>query len=72
MTRYKEYLRSKGFKLSCDYPILPDPDTWLDDVLVDLTCDYIAVTDIYVMGAFTVLIGRDGEIYYGDYDENEF
>lgn len=72
MTRYKEYLRSKGYKLGCDYPILPDPDTWLVEVLTDITEDYIAVTDIYAMGAFTVLIGKNGKAYVGDYDENEF
>lgn len=72
MTRYKKYLKSKGFKLECDYPIIPDPETYLTDVLVDITNEYIAVTDVYAMGAFTALIGRDGNIYYGDYDENEF
>ena len=74
MTRYKEYLRAKGYALECDYPILPDYENGIEGVRtsVDLDRRVIRIGICTVMGTFYDIVNTNGEIMGEPLDEDEF
>lgn len=64
MTRYKEYVREKGFKLEEDYPAIPWPignsHVTIQAVELVLTSKGIVVCEHYDTISTYMFIGRDG------------
>lgn len=74
MTRYKSYLREKGFKLECDYDYLPyDNGCEGVETHVDLTHNHITVTQVMIFGIFTSTVSTNGTIELlpdGDFEDD--
>ena len=66
MTKYKEYLSSKGVTLENDCPMLPmliaNTGVYLDGVITAVTDKGLLVRMITTAGIEEVLYGRDGKI----------
>lgn len=64
MTRYKKYVREKGFKLEEDYPAIPWPigngHVTIQAVELVLTSKGIVVCEHYDTISTYMFIGRDG------------
>lgn len=64
MTRFKKYVREKGFKLEEDYPVIPCPigngHVTIQAVELVLTSKGIVVCEYYNVDSTYMFIGRDG------------
>lgn len=69
MTRYKEYLRTKGFKLENDFECLPLYDSGLEGVKPEVMIHGLAVTYYYTSVSHTVYIDCHGNETQGSYHE---
>lgn len=61
MTRYKQYLRDKGFRLECDFPCMPFEHTETIETFIYGGTIRVRVYDVRV-GWYGYVIFRDGEI----------
>jgi hypothetical protein len=63
MTKYKKYLREKGFKLDIDYPFLPFGNPSLECVTTHVDCKNLCIKLInhYVVGDSIHIIDRYGQ-----------
>lgn len=68
MNRFKKYVKSKGVKLSCDYPWLPFEEKnyiFVEDCLVNKST--LQVVKYLNIGNVIITFNRDGTIDY-DFD----
>ena len=68
MTKFKEYLRSKGVKLRCDYEALPHQS--LKDIKTSVTCDCVMATAYFnTSETWSVAYNKRGErVAFNSYD----
>lgn len=63
MTRYKEYLRSAGFRLENDYPYMPYDSIETVNTYFDTKLNYIVVETYHVSAGWQrLLVGKYGEL----------
>ena len=68
MTKFKEYLRSKGVKLRCDYEALPHKA--LEDIKASAVCDCVMATAYFnTPETWSVAYNKRGEcVAFNSYD----
>lgn len=67
MTRYKKYVREKGYKLENDYEYLPyhsKHTPTLEGVRTKIENDKIVVLQFYVVGTSIITIDRFGNVEF--------
>ena len=65
MTRYKKYIREKGYKLENDYEYLPYQSEYtptLEGVRTKIENSKIVVLQFYVVGTSIITIDRFGNV----------
>ena len=70
MTKFKEYLRSKGVKLRCDYEALPYKA--LEDIKTSAMCDCVMATAYFnTPETWSVAYNKRGEcVAFSSYDDS--
>lgn len=73
MTRYKEYLRTKGFKLEQDFPYMPfgevSGNQFLEDIHTEIVDSTIQIKYYYTSIISLYVIDTEGNIIFDQ--ENE-